>query len=764
VSAETRITAGPGETATVGRHSGVSLRIDDALVSREHLRIRQVDGRWIVEDTGSSNGTYVDGERVQRVAVDRETTINLGAGDGPWVRLVPVARTAIDVPLTIGRSEECGLVLDDPLVSRRHARLAPLQDGWELVDLGSFNGTFVNGKRIQRQRLERHDLVGIGSAQLRFTGTGLEAVIARATVGLAAVGVSVTSSASAVLVDDVGFTLQDGSLLAVVGPSGAGKSTLLGALTGLRPAHRGSIYVNGRNLYDEYEALRRRIGFVPQDDVVHSELTVRQSLEYSAELRFPPDFSAAERRARVEEVLAELGLQERSELTIGKLSGGQRKRVSVGTELLTKPTLLFLDEPTSGLDPGLERSLMELLRSLADGGRTVVVVTHSTDSLNLCDRVLFLAPGGRTAYFGPPQLALAYFGRGDYQEVFRDVSSGSPEASKERFAADELGRRYLTEPLAGYSPGRLTVAPIAGAAGRSWLAQLSVLSRRYARVLAGDRANLIALLASAPLLGLLQLWRLPSGQFKPLPATQLRVVPQASLVLLVLAVGMTLLGLSASLREIVKEQPVVRRERSVGLSVSAYVLSKALVLGLIVSFQAVVYTAISVSLQGGPSDAVVLGWPLGELMVAGALTGLAAVALGLMCSALVDSVNAAIALLPIILIMQLLLMQGGVFDTKNKVGLHQLSYGSSAGWGFAAEASTVRLNSLQAAWNVARQVEVVDLERPQVLLEAFTHPSRGNPHWNHQSGAWARAIAALVVLTAAGLAVATFALRRFDPL
>ena len=781
---------------TVGRHSSAWLRIDDPLVSREHLRLRAGDDGWVVEDAGSSNGTFVDGERLERFRVEAETTVRLGdPDDGPWLRLIPVAEhVPIEESLppevqptmaptggvrpgeltivhelrpgvvTIGRSPACSIVLDDPLVSRHHAELQELPGGRrQLVDLRSYNGTFVNGRRVDEALLDPLDLVGIGSAEFRLVGETLQEITRKPEVGLAAVGITVTTRAGAVLADDVGFALEEGSLLAVVGPSGAGKSTLLGALTGLRPAPRGSVYFGGRDLYADYDELRQRIGFVPQDDVVHPELTVEQSLLYAAELRFAPDVTAEERRQRVEDVLVELGLAERRHLTVAKLSGGQRKRVSVAIELLTKPSLLFLDEPTSGLDPGLERSLMELLRSLADGGRTVVVVTHSTESLNLCDRVLFLAPGGRSAYYGPPQLALAYFGLDSYQEVFRELSADTPEEWKARFLANEFGARYLVEPLAGYEAGAQPEAAAEPLRRQKWSRQYWMLTRRYARVLAGDRANLVALVGAPVLLGLLQLWRLPADQFKTLPPSQIRLVPQSSLILLVLAIGMTMMGLTSALREIVKEQPVFKRERSVGLSISAYMLSKISILGLIVIYQAAVYMTVSTLNQSGPKNAVVLGWPLGELIVIGALTGIAAVALGLACSSFVNSVAAAIALLPVLLIFQLLIMQGGVFANQKPV-LYQLSFVSSSGWGFAGMASTAKLNDQQAVWNVARQLSTVNTQDPQALFSVLSHQSKGNPRWNHAPGAWFRAVLALVVLTLAALAVAIAVLRRFDPL
>jgi ABC-type multidrug transport system ATPase subunit/pSer/pThr/pTyr-binding forkhead associated (FHA) protein/ABC-type multidrug transport system permease subunit len=771
VTATGRLTADPGMTVTIGRHSESTLQIEDPLVSREHLRIRVVDGAWVVEDAGSRNGSFVDGQRLERLPLASETTIRLGDGErGPWVRVAPAAEVepALEVAggtVRIGRNRDNDVVLDDPLVSRHHAELRAAQGGgWVVADLGSFNGTFVNGRRVDESPLKDHDLVGIGGAQFAFVRGALVRVAESTDVALAAVGIAVRSRAGAVLVDDVSFTLDRGALLAVVGPSGAGKSTLLGALTGLRPAPQGSVYFAGRDLYAEYDDLRQRIGFVPQDDVVHAELTVWQSLMYAAELRFAPDVSADERRARVEEAMEELGLTARRDLRVSQLSGGQRKRVSVALELLTKPTLLFLDEPASGLDPGLERSLMELLRRLADGGRTIVVVTHSTESLNLCDRVLFLAPGGRTAFFGPPQLALAYFDRADYQEVFRDLSEGEPAEWKARFEAHDLGRRYVQQPVSGYAAGTRAPASLAPLGEQRWWRQFRMLTRRYARVLLGDPANLVVLAGAAPLLGLLNVWRLPTDELQVLPPTQLRVVSQASLILLVIVLGMTLIGLSNGIREIVRELPVFKRERSVGLTASAYVLSKAAVLAVIIIVQAAIYVSISLSFQGGPRDATVLGWPLGEIIVVGAVTGITAMSLALAASAFVNSTNAAVALMPILLIGQLLLMSGGVLPKSDRPVLRELSYTASAQWGFAAAASTAELNRLQAITNAAQELPVIDLKNPGDAIRALTTGGRGEARWNHESSAWLRAIAALGVITIVNLGVAIALLRRFDPL
>jgi ABC-type multidrug transport system ATPase subunit len=324
----------------------------------------------------------------------------------------------------IGRDAKNDIVVDDLLVSRFHAELRARSDGLhELIDLGSANGTFVNGRSVDRAIVEQLDVVSIGHHTFRLVGLGLEEYVDTGLVTFQALGLQVRAANGRSLLSDVSFSLEERSFLAVVGPSGAGKSTLLNALTGFRPATAGHVLYDGRDLYRDYDELRLRLGYVPQEDVLHGGLTVAQALDYGARLRFPRDVGAAERRRQIEEVLERLGIAARSELAVSRLSGGERRRVAVAMELVTKPSLLFLDEPTSGLDPGNERGVMTLLRSLADGGRTVIVVTHSMQSIRLCDRLLVLAPGGRPAYFGPPQLAPAFFDREDLQQVFQLLNS-----------------------------------------------------------------------------------------------------------------------------------------------------------------------------------------------------------------------------------------------------------------------------------------------------------------------------------------------------
>jgi ABC-type multidrug transport system ATPase subunit len=696
--------------------------------------------------------------RTVAAALPLDEALSAAAGVG---RLSGVHRAIRFV--RIGRAQENDIVVGDVLVSRKHAELrGNPADGYTLVDLGSHNGTFVNGQRIEEVRLEQLDVVGIGRTQFRLVGDGLEEYVDTGEITFEAAGITVRRGGRT-LVDDVGLSLRERSLVGVIGPSGSGKSTLVKALSGRRPATSGVVLYDGRDLYAHYDELRRRIGFVPQSDVLHGELSVARMLEYAAELRFPPDASREERRGRVDEVLRELALDERRDLRIDRLSGGQRKRVSVAVELLTKPSLLFLDEPTSGLDPGYERALMELLRTLADGGRTVIVVTHTVQSLRLCDRVLALAPGGRTAYFGPAQLAPAYFGREDLQQVFQDLSSSPEEDWPGRFRAHPDHDRFVGTAIVAEPGAARERQPEVRARG-AWLRQFRTLTRRNAELLASDRRNLGLLLVQAPALGLIMLLALPAGQLAPPADGTLRLAAKGGLVLLTLVMAATWLGASNAAREIVRELPTFRRERGVGVSISAYLSAKVVVLGAVVVAQAAVLTALAGARQGGPVDAVALGRPRLELTVAVAAAGLAAMGLGLLVSALAGRLERAMTVLPVLIIVQMILAMGGVFpEVVAKPGLKQLSYVAGTQWGFAAGASTAGLNDLEPLNGLARSVPTLDLANPASATRGLATALAGEPRWEHSASAWGTSMLALGGLTVVTIVGAGLALRRYDP-
>ncbi|MGQ0824234.1 MAG: FHA domain-containing protein [Actinomycetota bacterium] len=783
-----------GTSATIGRDARSDVVIDDALVSRTHARVHRVGDVWMFEDAGSRNGTFVTDERVDSIPVRGTLRVYLGAPDGPWVQ-VDTGGIVAPVPLEarsdlgtvtfvhsvrrdlvrIGRDEENDVALDDLLVSRSHAELRRDVGGWVLVDLDSHNGTFVNGRRIDKATIGPSDLIAIGDRLFLLRDDQLVEHRDAGEVGFAASDLAVVTGDGRTLLDGISFALDPSCFLGVVGTSGAGKSTLLGALTGYRPATSGAVYYAGRDLYREYDSLRRRIGFVPQDDLVQLDLTVFQSLKYAAKLRFAPDVSVADRNERVEEVLRELGLDERRDLRVRQLSGGQRKRVSVALELLTKPALLFLDEPTSGLDPGFERNVMQLLRDLADGGRVVVCVTHSVESLNLCDRVLCLAPGGRAAYFGPPQIAVASFGRDDWHEVFQELSAPSETNWKTRFEQTAEHDRYVEAPLSSYAPAPTPAEVEPRARARGWLRQLGALTSRYARSTAADRRTLIYLVIAAPILGLVLLVRVPPGELERLPEGELHLFSRASVPLLLLAIAMTQLPINLSVREIVKELAIFKRERAVGLSISAYLSSKVLVLGVIGALQAAIVMLIGIARQGGPSDGSVLSAGKLELFLVCFAIWIAGMALGLLVSAVVSNEDRLSMLLPAVLGLQVLALTGSALASVPRVpGLDETAYVSSATYGYNAMASTARLNELNAFNDSLADLPLDGMQGdPEgalaTALAQLSDPDNaerrlGDPSYNHDSEAWGRAMAALGALTLVCLVGADVALRRHDPL
>src|SRR5689334_13156939 len=342
--------------------------------------------------------------------------------------LLPSRSDSIQQPAgsqTIGRATDNDIVIQDVLASRHHAFLIQTPLGTEIRDAHSVNGTFVNGVRVGSAVLTEGDVVTIGNVDLVFTGDSL---VRRTEAATRTGGLEVNSVCYAVdhgkqLLDHISLTARPGTLTAIIGGSGAGKTTLSRLIVGYTSPTSGNVTFEGHNIHTEYASMRSRIGMVPQDDVVHRQLTVNQALNYAAELRLPPDTSKEERARVVAQVLEELDMTQHADTRVDKLSGGQRKRASVALELLTQPSLLLLDEPTSGLDPALDRQVMLMLRQLADAGRTVLVVTHSVSYLDVCDQILLVAPGGKTAFCGPPDQVESAMGTRNWADIFAKVGA-----------------------------------------------------------------------------------------------------------------------------------------------------------------------------------------------------------------------------------------------------------------------------------------------------------------------------------------------------
>lgn len=640
--------------------------------------------------------------------------------------------------ITIGRSEDNDVVLSDEFVSRHHAEVHPLPEGtWEVVDRGSRNGTFVDERRIARAPLEEGQVLSIGQTALRLVDGRLVQRRPDEVPALQAHELTVFVDGSQKILDDVSFSLQANSLLAIVGPTGAGKTTLLRALTGFHPPDNGDVYVQGHDLYASFDELRRRIGYVPQEEILHPQLTIRKALRFAARLRFGRDLSRPERSERVEEVMAELGLADRADLPIARLSGGQRKRTNLALELLSRPSLLFLDEPTSGLDPGFERSVMEGLRNIGRDGRAVVVVTHVLQSLDLCDQVLFVAPGGRLAFYGPPSGIVDHFGTHDYAQIFSELQAREVGDAESDTRTDRLA------PMPSRPAAPPKIRALTAQAG--WFRQLWTLVRRQLAIIAADRRNLLYLGIELLLPALLILALVEPGALEPGSEA---AVKYSRILIAAVVVSAVVIGAANAIREIVKETPVYLRDRAVGTSRSAYLVSKLLVLGMITVAQVLVLTLIAVWRADGPQEALVVEPPVLELAAGAALAGAASVALGLFLSSLVSTSEKAMALIPVVFVVQWL-FSGVAIDLADRPVLRQFGFAAAANWGVSASAASVDLCELS-----------------RTPGEAGRGPGDGSScdwRWEHERATWALDVAALGGLTLVPMLAAARVLSRKEP-
>ncbi|ARQ71436.1 FHA domain-containing protein [Streptomyces marincola] len=797
-------TLDPTRSYRLGRDPQGDLVLQDSRVSWRHATVRWDGQGWLMEDHGSTNGTYLQGQRVQQAVLGPGTTVHLGnPTDGPRLSFSGAARVphqqhspsfdAFDARATImagqqpaahqpphqpppqhrqaggnaggdrgatslhqlaigqvtriGRALENELVVSDLQVSRFHAEFLAHPDGrFEIHDLGSHNGTYVNGQQLPkngRRDLGHSDTVGIGHSTFRLVGNQLQEYIDTGEISFSARHLTVqVNNGRTTILNDVSFGVPEKSLVGVIGPSGSGKSTLLRALTGYRPATYGEVLYDHRNLYTHFAELRHRIGLVPQDDILHTALQVRQALRLAAKLRFPGDVADAERDARVEEVLAELKLSHHADKRISSLSGGQRKRVSVALELLTKPSLIFLDEPTSGLDPGMDRDVMQLLRGLADDGRTVLVVTHSVAELGLCDRVLVMAPGGGVAYFGPPDEALNFFGYETWADVFSAFENYRDYDWMGRWRGSQHYQMYAAD-LDAVQPQATAFQPMAvQQKAQSWGSQVLTLMRRYAAVIMADKGFLGLTLALPIVLGVVSTFVPAEDGLGYGTAENGGRNGDASIILLILVVGMCFTGAANAVRELIKERVIYERERAVGLSRSAYLMSKVFVLGIVTVIQGAILSLIGFLPREMPEEGVLFtSAPALEMTLVLMVLGCTSMMVGLVISALVRTSEMTMPLLVMISVVQLV-FTGSLFQVHGSLGVEQLAWLMPSRWALAGTGTTVDLN---------------------VLTASPTAEPDPDPLWKPEAGYWLLDVSMLIVIgVVCGYLVMKF-LRRHEP-
>jgi len=767
----------------IGRASANDIVIPNPVVSRQHAQLEQRGLDYWLTDLGSTNGTSVNGRRVvQSQKLKDGDIIRVGDQQGNSVGLTFHGATGARQPIgtihlgqldeimrlpvfTIGRDPANQVHLDHPVVSRCHAKVKQTAQGHAIRDLGSSNGTFVNGQPLQGAcPLQTGDVVQIGPFKLVYEPAGFSPYTPAGNYRLDAIGlkrkVSLVSPLSPrrliglnsrpthkLILNDTSLSIYPREFVALVGSSGAGKSTLMNALSGFVPAE-GQVLVNGDDLYANFAAYRSILGYVPQDDIIHRQLTVRSALSYVAQLRLP-DASPQEIRKHIERVLNQVEMVEHADQPVNRLSGGQRKRVSIAVELLADPGLFFLDEPTSGLDPGLEKKMMYTLRQLADGGQTIVLVTHATANIEQCSHVAFLADG-HLVYFGPPREALGFFGASDFADIYTRLSQPidpvnnplplqgqasyppaqaagfqKPPSTAEVWAgcfrASAQYQQYVADRLQAVGLGARPAGKSRQPAHRQayTFQQFWVLARRYFELIRRDVASLFVLLAIMPLIGLLLLVMAkphdlvgkspeavgieiqqsiddkradqdPSVHDEQFQASY-AVAGSAQKLLFMLALAANLLGIFAAAYEIIKEKAIYRRERMVNLQIVPYLLSKFAVLALFASLQCFLLLRVVGLKVTYPSDGVLLPSTV-EMYVTLLLATLASIGLGLLISAVVRSEGTVIYVILLVLFVQII-FAGAIFELPTAA--RTISHLTTTRWTLEALGSTVDLGALK---------------------------------------------------------------------
>lgn len=716
-----------GDTFVVGRSAHADLSLPDLpYVSARHFAVGRTPQGVVVVDLDSSNGTRLNnrgltanvptplhngdiiriGEERFGVSVgftfhnpaERHAPLDgFGTGVGT-TQLLKIQR------LTIGRAPDNDIVLDSPTVARVHATVERLGEEQHVIRVaGGVETIWVNEAPVKQAPLHQGDRVQIGPHLFTFDGKTLTQFDSHGfRLDVAGVHKEVkTKNGPLRILDDISLTVMPREFVALVGGSGAGKSTLLDALNGFRPA-QGQVLINGRDLYANYDSFRQQLGYVPQHDILPTTLKVEEALHYAARLRLPADASTVEREERIAQALQTVDMNgERIRQTrIDRLSGGQRKRVSIAAELLADPKIFFLDEPSSGLDPGLEKKLMYTLRKMADEGRTIILITHATANIVQVDHVGLLSQG-QLVFFGPPQEAQAFFVVDDFADIYEKIEHNGLEwrqvftQGKPAAYQKYVMRRQQNRPVAGASgpSSGLQLSP------RQAIRQLLTLSQRMVRLTFSDPIAFFVSLLVMPLVGVLQGAASETFEFTGDPAILQNAALAAenltsnylpAISAQTFGFGMSILaflvGAFGGSQELLKERSVYLRERMINLQLWPYLGSKFLVFGLFASVQVALYLLV-LSLQVElPADGVLFKGFL-ELWITLWLTVMVGVATGLFISALSSHSTMAVYLVLVVVFFQYI-FGGAIHNLRDKPVEFQ-SYIAATRWATLAMGTTV---------------------------------------------------------------------------
>ena len=687
---------------TFGRNENNSIPLNSSIVSGNHGEIYIQGGQFFVKDNASSNGSYIAyGTQFVQMTPNqyyggngKDMIIRLGTNqsmDGiDPVLLLYTARQANGRWKTfelkagdtsIGRAENCDIRLKNVAVSRYHAGIRNANGQYYVFDNGSTNGVFVNGSRIQKSyHLSNKDIFTVLNTTFIYDGNVVYYKVNPEGIALEIHDLNKDVPAKGgkkTILDKVSLSIEPNEFVAIIGGSGAGKTTLMTAMSGFDSKVTGRVYCNGTNLRENFQTLKNIIGFVPQQDIIYENITLKKMLYYTAKMKMPEDTSTAEIDARIEEVLGMVELSEHKDTYIRRLSGGQKKRASIAVELLANPGLFFLDEPTSGLDPGTEEHLMRTLSKLSkEQEKTIIMVTHTINNLDLCDKVIIMGYGGRLCYCGSPAGIKDFFQTDDLVKVY-DIITADPKGWESRFKMS--GINQVSEHTAESNGEAIKPRKVNG------FTQLGILVRRYTTLIMNDMQRLALIFGQPLIIGLLLTLVAGPDIYQKFTETQS--------ILFTLMSGGIWMGLLNTIQEVNKERVILKREYMGNLKLPVYMLSKYIVQGVISLVQAVILVVTFVLVKGTPScKGVIISNATIEIIVLIFLTIYASAGMGLLLSSITKSADRAMAIAPFVLIIQLI-FSGILFELTGATD--KISYVTFSRWAMESIGSTCDLNELE---------------------------------------------------------------------
>ena len=648
---------------TFGRSNDNDIVLDSPIVSSHHGYFFIGENGLSVYNNNSKNGVFVNNvlvlngcivEDSDAVKIDNPVqplaqgiimVISVGKGKNSWTEYDLSEKEII----TIGRSKECEIVLDRVSISLKHAKISKKSDGYYLGYFDQRDGIILNNAILTEEtKLRDKDVILINNIKLIYNkgkilyqlydyGVRLDAIDIVKTVRLKFKKKDISQH--------VDFTASPGEFIAFVGGSGAGKSTFMKCISGVTKPTSGKVLINGNDLYGNYSVLKNLIGYVPQENIIFDDLTLIDMLRYAANLRMPDDATNEEKYKRIDDVLEVVEMLDKKDVMIRNLSGGQQKRACIAVELLADPKLFFLDEPTSGLDPGTERSLMKTLRKMANSGKTIILVTHNTLNLHLCDEVVFFGYGGKLCFDGKPSDALEFFNVNDFVDIYSLLNNNVDEWH-DKFAKSKYKKEVSVDANNASSPKM--------GKSKGFLKQFLTLTVRKFKTLFNNKQQLIMLFGQAPLLAFLVSCVVTEDLFYSYEETKS--------ILFAFSTAAIWLGLLNSIQEICKEKVILHKEYMADMRLSAYLGSKVVYLVVVSLLQAILLVGAFILIVSVPEMGLRFNWFFETTFVI-FITILCASMMGLVVSAFAKD-SATAMTMPTLLLVPQLLFSGMLFELE----------------------------------------------------------------------------------------------------